>query len=188
MNSELRDRCIEEFIEWWYNRFPVTEYNYYIISIMFKNIPGREDVILQRMEIETNDLCRKLITRLNRKPNSVAKKRFNPQFVIYPDLPVPKSDKSSLIQKTLANEGLHLQGICAIPNVCRLKEDISTHTSRNKSLYTPKYGLIDRIHFELITKKPSIVIKYVFKQFKMARFDLDNFIYLPKCSTEMPSF
>lgn len=188
MNKSFRAAYIDELIGWWYNRFPLIDYDYYIISIMFRNIQGNEDFILHRMEIETNDLCRKLITRMNRKPNSSKRKHYNPQFVIYPDIPVIKSSKKSSIKEIAVNNGLHFQGISAIPKSCRLKEDIKTHFSNNKDLYAPKNGPIERVHFELINKTHSTAIKYVLKQFKMNNFGLEHFLYLPKCSSEMPSF
>jgi hypothetical protein len=182
---KFNDQLLFELYQWWEERFPLSEYKQYIMSFMFRNIRGSTQYQLHRMEIEINEFVRKLVTRINQKPNSSVRKHYNPQFVLFPDLPVYKKNVSYSKQLIEVNSGLHYQGICAIRKDCRLKKDIKDHVLENTELYLPKYGLIERVHFEKITGNLPKVVDYIFKQLLRGNFDPQQFIYLPKSEAEV---
>lgn len=185
MNINQRAEYVNELRDWWTNRFRLDKYNIYLISLMYKHINGSPDYVLRRMQAEATEFVGRLITRITRKPNSSNRENSNPCFLMYPDLPVPKSSKQLARKPTHLNDGLHLQGMCAIPIKSRLKHPFKEHILYNIHLYIPKHSLIDSIHLEDVIYTPERAFSYIAKQVTRGVFGVEDMLLLPRSTSEV---
>lgn len=159
----------------------------YMISFMFAQIGKSERGIIENMKREIREVYAKLITRVNRRPNSIRAIQKNPLLVAFPDIPVFKKEKISL-REAKVNGGVHYQGWIAIPYGSRLKEPLMTHIVNNPHLYLRGTHL-ERIYVEPIDRTGFKAGSYCLKCYARGeRFQTDDLLVLPLSASELSGY
>ena len=168
---EIMDRKIRRF-----------GWNAYLVTFMFKQIPGGKTARIKIISDTLHRFYSTLLTRIVRRPQSPFQLSERPLFITLPDYPVPKHDKQKLADITI-NDGLHMHAILAVPWESRLKQDVITHVDRYTRLYIKEP--LSRINIGLIEENLDRVGDYVFKSIKRSRCEWDDVIILPKSTSEV---
>ncbi len=105
-----------------------------LVTFMFKRLGGGDRPALNKMIDEVERVYSTFITRVVRKPNSVAQKASRPILIAVPDRPVFKNEKQEL-RDVKANDGVHMHGILMVPGRSRLKEGVETHFKTHENRY-----------------------------------------------------
>jgi hypothetical protein len=156
----------------------------YIISIMFRQLPGTVPSMLRQMSREIYEFYRKLPTRFDRNPASPTGSQRIPRMILFPDFPVFKHEKKSIADVSI-NDGLHYGGVILTPPVSRFKEDLAEHFEGHQDIYLTDKLL--RIHVKPITSNPAYVMGYEAKSYKRGRVSDGDIIILPRSLRELPS-
>lgn len=156
----------------------------YFLTFMFNNIPGRATT---KSQIMTNEVCRvyrTLLSRVVRKPRSLAWNQYCPIFVGCPDLPVAKREKD-LVRNLNVNGGLHFNGCLLLPpyDRCRLNEPLDKHFRRHQERYYWDEHPLDRIHVE--PTQDGTMIDYAFKHIIRGNVPYDDILILPRARSEL---
>src|SRR5215207_6446888 len=91
-----------------------SEWNAYILSLMFRQLRGSRDGIVEQMQRENERVYSTLLTRVVRDPTAEKNQRQLPIWLRCPDLPVPKRAKVDISEVTI-NDGLHMHAIALEP-------------------------------------------------------------------------
>jgi hypothetical protein len=182
----FREQLVESYSEF-IKEFKSRNWDAYYFSFMFDHIAGNE---LQRKERMFSDVKRAhdiLSRHIVRKPNSEAWKHLLPVFIVCPDYPVPKKEKTS-IRAFNANDGLHMNAVLLVPppppsflprevwqhwfsgKQSRLKEPLDVHFQEKSHLY--RTDKLYRIDVTPITQ--GSMGDYTLKNFKNGRVAYDD--------------
>jgi tRNA(Leu) C34 or U34 (ribose-2'-O)-methylase TrmL len=156
----------------------------YLVTFMFPNISGSNEVKIQQMHKEITRFYEKLATRAVRKPRSEKWAHLLPKGIFFPDVPGYGSSVYSIPEVSI-NDGIHFHGIMVATKEARLKEPLHLHLGRKRKLYVT--GKIFRIDAEPITSRAAFVTDYGGKAIKRRRFSNDHVLLLPKTVAELPA-
>jgi hypothetical protein len=154
----------------------------YLMTIMFRHIPGTAGNRIRQMHEEVGTVYGKLASRVVRKPTSKNWAPFLPQAVFFPDVPAYRQSRKPLTDVTV-NDGVHMHGVMFAITTPRFKQTLDQHFQENEPLYVK--GNIHRIHVEPITDKEKFVVDYAGKAIKRKRFSNDDILILPKSLSEV---
>ncbi len=104
-------------------------WNAWLLTFMFRPLPGSPDYVLESMRDELDRFYRTLATRVARRPSSASL----PVLIAAPDLPVGKADKP--LRDLAINDGLHFHSILACPPNSRLPMPVNEHLRTERALY-----------------------------------------------------
>jgi hypothetical protein len=181
--SYLPNEILQSYGKWLDEHFD-RGWDGYFFRFVFKQLPGSLETQVQQMYAEISKVYARLATRVVRNPRSRRQSGFLPKGVFFPDFPVPKRGKHSLIDVSI-NNGLHMHGIVLAKRTERLRESLWVHFSKNMELYlTDK---IQRIRATQITVKPEKVAEYSGKALKRRRISTDHILVLPRSIKELPT-
>ena len=138
-------RIISEGYGQWVREQLDQDWDAYILTFMFRQIPGSRSSILATMTAEIERVYATMLTRIIRNPMSEKNRDMLPIWIGCPDFPVPKYQKQSLRNVTV-NDGLHFHVICLIPPDSRLLESLEDHVAHHHQLYRGKVGTISELH------------------------------------------
>jgi hypothetical protein len=159
----------------------------FYFSFMFNNISAGEHQRKERMFGEVKRVHDILSRHIVRKPNSEAWQHLLPVFIVCPDYPVPKKEKSS-IRAYNANDGLHMNGVGLVPppppsylppgvrqhpffgKLSRLREPVDVHFEQYKHEY--QTDKLYRIDVSPISR--GTMADYALKNFKNGRVAYDD--------------
>jgi hypothetical protein len=179
---------VETITSWWSreveDRVRYHGWNAYLVTFTFNHIPGNAAAKLRLMQDRVSRFYSKLVTRVVRKPNSVAQLFARPRMMVAPDYPVFKYEKIGL-QAATVNDGLHLHSILAVPLKSRLKQDVAFHVEQKPYLYVK--SPLRKIHFELIENNMRSVTDYAMKTIKRRNCRWEDVFFLPKSPSECSS-
>lgn len=170
-------REIKAWAEWLEREYVNEEFNLYLITMMFNQLPGKREAIIRQMEQEADSFYTKFVTRVYHRPKN---ELYLPVLLMHPDLPVPKKAKQSIGDVSI-NGGLHLQGILVVPVKARFGPDAKAHINGKMPLYLGHNDKIRRLHLEPIKWTPEKVVAYVFKMLSRNVFGSD-YTYIRPCA------
>jgi tRNA(Leu) C34 or U34 (ribose-2'-O)-methylase TrmL len=156
----------------------------YLVTFMFQNISGSNEVKIQQMHKEITRFYEKLATRAVRKPRSEKWTHLLPKGIFFPDVPGYGSSVYSIPEVSI-NDGIHFHGIMVATQEARLKEPLHLHLGRKRKLYVT--GKIYRIDAEPIKSRAAFVTDYGGKAIKRRRFANDHVLLLPRSVAELPA-
>jgi len=156
----------------------------YLISFMFFPLPGTQSSILRQMKREIERVNSRLVTRFDRSPRSRAGFKRLPRMFLFPDFPIYKHEKKSILDVSI-NNGLHYGGIVLTPPISRFQSTLDAHFDQDQDKYVNEK--LARIHVKPITRNAAYVMDYVAKSFKRCRVSDEDIIILPKSRRELPS-
>lgn len=182
----FRKRLVESYSEF-ISELKSWNMDAFYFSFMFNNISAGERQRKERMFGEVKRVHDILSRHIVRKPTSEAWEHLLPVFIVCPDYPVPKKEKSS-IRAYNANDGLHMNAVGLVPppppsylppgvrqhpffgKLSRLREPIDVHFQKLKHEYhTDKLYRIDVTPISL-----STMADYALKNFKNGRVAYDD--------------
>jgi hypothetical protein len=155
----------------------------YLVTIVFRQIPGPRHVVLSRMKDELQRVYSTLVTRVHRKPKTAPVDEL-PVLIAVADLPVFKLDRAK--SSGSCNDGLHFHAILLLPATSRLRESPVDHFHSHADLYAGLRKLVDRIHIKPATHDYDRLVDYVFKTVLNRRIPYDEAILvLPRTHREL---
>jgi hypothetical protein len=160
----------------------------YYFSFMFDHISGNERQRKERMFSDVKRTHDILSRHIVRKPKSETWCHLLPVFIVCPDYPVPKKEKSS-IRAFNSNDGLHMNAVALVPpppppsylppgvrqdpffgKLSRLREPLDVHFRELKHEY-----LTDKLYrIDVTPISRSTVADYALKNFKNGRVAYDD--------------
>jgi hypothetical protein len=159
----------------------------YYFSFMFDHISGSERQRKERMFSDVKRAHDILSRHIVRKPKSEAWQHLLPVFIVCPDYPVPKKEKSS-IRAFNSNDGLHMNAVALVPppppsylppgvrqhpffgKLSRMREPLDVHFQELKHEY-----LTDKLYRIDVTRiSRSTMADYALKNFKNGRVAYDD--------------
>jgi hypothetical protein len=144
-------------------------FNAYLLSFMFKPLPGSRKTVLSQMHDEVQRVHSTFVTRVARNPRSNGQKAYLPFLITVPDCPIFTENKHRP-QDVKINNGLHLHGVLCTPCNSRLKVDVPTHFRAKKDSYVKKRLL--RIDVKSVYS--ADVVDYAFKALKNGNASPDD--------------
>jgi hypothetical protein len=159
----------------------------FYFSFMFNNISAGEHQRKERMFGEVKRVHDILSRHIVRKPKSGAWQHLLPVFIVCPDFPVPKKEKTS-ISAYNANDGLHMNAVGLVPppppsylpsgvrqhpffgKLSRLREPLDVHFQQLKHEY--RTDKLYRIDVTPISR--DTMADYALKNFKNGRVAYDD--------------
>ena len=146
--------------------------NAFLLTFMFKPLPGSKNGILIQMNNEVQRVYSTFVTRVARDPRSESQKDHLPFMITAPDRSGSKRKQQTLSDWNI-NDGLHIHGILCVPWKCRLKVDVPTHFAEKQLLYVKNQLL--RIDIRPIySTNVTFVVDYAFAALKNGNATLDD--------------
>jgi hypothetical protein len=166
------------------NEYMENGWDAYLLTFMFNHLRGSPAGVQIGMEREVERVYAKLLTRIVRKPRSLTNVGKLPLWIVVPDFPVPKRERTSLDAVTV-NDGRHIHAIGLNPPTSRLQVGLDEHFREHQDVYVGSAGRLQRIHAVPITHDPAYVADYVFKSLKRGWVGEDDVFILPKVRSEL---
>lgn len=182
----FRKKLVESYSEF-IEELKSRNWDAFYFSFMFDHISGSESQRKERMFSDVKRAHDILSRHIVRKPQSEAWKHLLPVFIVCPDYPVPKKEKSS-IRAFNANDGLHMNAVGIVPppppsylprevwqhwapgKQSRLKEPLDLHFQQKSHEY--RTDKLYRVDVTPITK--GNMADYTLKNFKSGRVAYDD--------------
>lgn len=182
----FRKRLVESYSEF-ISELRSWNWDAYYFSFMFDHISGNENQRKERMFSDVKRVHDLLSRHIVRKPKSEAWEHLLPVFIVCPDYPVPKKEKSSITVFN-ANDGLHMNAVGVAPppppsylpphvrqhpffgKLSRLREPLDVHFQQSSREY--QTDKLYRIHVTPITG--GTMADYALKNFKNGRVAYDD--------------
>jgi hypothetical protein len=159
----------------------------YFINFMFNELPGGRDAKLQQMRRQVERFHSLLTRHIVRKPESKVWRHLRPVLIVAPDLPVPKSVKTSG-NKIGANDGLHFNGILLVPprwRPAKAKKAVRRRQSRLRTSVRKHLHQEERLFFNESLARAHVtrvqhgtMADYMFKTIKKGLADWDDMLIL----------
>jgi hypothetical protein len=156
----------------------------YLLTFMFNHLRGSPAGVQMQMEREVERVYAKMLTRVVRKPRSLANVGKLPIWIAVPDFPVPKRERTSLDAVTV-NNGRHVHALALDPPWSRMGMGLDEHFQQHQELYLGAARKLRRIDVELIRHSPKYVTDYALKSLKRRRADGDDVLILPRALNEL---
>jgi hypothetical protein len=148
----------------------------YLLSFMFKQLPGERPVQVEIMKREVERVYHRLLNSVHRRSNSSVAEAWMPFFVGAPDLR-GSSGSTIPVAYNAPNDTLHAHIISGIPLVSRLKTDLNRHFLEERDSYIKPEHPLERIDVEPIKTNAGYVTSYALKGLKFS-FSRDDMIVL----------
>jgi hypothetical protein len=155
----------------------------YLISFMFRWIPGSMESKVEQMQREIIRLYGKLASKAVRKPTSPKWAPLLPKGVFFPDVPGLNGSKRKL-PEVVINDGLHVHGIVLVNRRDRLKEPLGQHFQNNQRYY--RSIMVHHLHIVPITHDAEYTTDYGGKAIKKGRISEEHILVLPRSLSELP--
>lgn len=157
----------------------------YLITFMFSHIPGSEETRLRVMEREVERVYATLLTRLFRRPHARGNRGKLPIWIVAPDYPVAKHEKT-ILEDVRVNDGLHLHGAALFHRDSRLETSVEDYLDDNLHILVHGDLPLRRLNLTPIVSEEKYVVGYGFKTVqRRAEFGVNGFIVLPRTSGEI---
>lgn len=169
---------LEDGYAGWAEDLVAAGYVPFLISFMFDQMRGSPDRVGSEMLREVERVYARHLTRVVRKPNSLAHLHERPVWLCSLDRPVFKHAKSGLRDVTI-NDGLHVHAVGFYWPRTRLREDLATHFECYRDLYIALDQPLARIDVEPVTHDPGYVIGYARKSVRRGRLGEEAVLILP---------
>jgi hypothetical protein len=182
----FREKLVESYSEF-ITELKNSNMDGYYFSFMFNHISGNENQRKERMFSDVKRVHDILSRHIVRKPKSIAWQHLLPVFIVCPDFPVPKKEKSS-IRVYNANDGLHMNAVGLVPppppsylpsgvrqhpffgKLPRLREPLDVHFQKSKHEY-----LTDKLYrIDVTPISWSTMADYALKNFKNGKVAYDD--------------
>lgn len=184
-HPHFRNRLIQEYANF-IQRHVDDGWTAYLMTLMFKCLPGRFDTKIHQMEDEVMRVYSTFITRVVRNPKTSLALGRMPIFLGCPDLPYPKTkQKTSRLQNSNFNDGLHVHGILLVPRKSRLKIGTKKHFRLNRNMYVTKEHKVERIQLRKVTTDAKRPTTYALKSFRRGWLSSEQLIVLPRALSEL---
>jgi hypothetical protein len=155
-----------------------------LVTFMFSQLPGSRPAVIDRMKDEVHRIYSTLLTRVHRKPKTVATDEL-PVLIGAMDLPVHKHNKLSR-PMVLCSGGLHVHVLMLMPPTSRLKQSLADHFRDKRSLYGGSGSPCQRIHVRPVVDTHERVVDYVLKTVLNGRLSYDDAVLvLPRSRDEL---
>lgn len=184
MTRYHRDQLIASY-DLWVEEYKSSNYEPYYFNWMFDYIPAAYRK--QHMKAVAEATCKRLATKIVRKPNSSRWLHLRPKAFGCPDLHVRKNGRSAP-RLTNVNDGLHFNAVVLVPppNLLfggkkqrdflppqsRLKVGLDEHFENEANYY--RADQLSRIHVEPV--KTGTMIDYTFKAFRAGKVSSDDIL------------
>jgi hypothetical protein len=156
----------------------------YLVTIMFTQLPGAREVVLDRMKDEIQRVYSTLVTDVHRKPRTAPSDQL-PVLIGAFDLPVYKRDRSTA-PLVRCNDGLHFHALVLIPPTSRLKGSLVDYFHDKERIFIRRDKPIQRIQVEPVTHDPARVTDYALKTISKRRLSYDDsLLVLPRVRSEL---
>jgi len=151
----------------------------YYLNFMFGQLPPSMQSKKAIMREEVMRVYATLLTREVRRPRSSSAQGDMPRFFGCPDLPVPKRNKCTK-RLTVANEGMHFNGILVLSNLGR--GQLNPELDLPREPYVRSGGHLERVHVTPI--EHDSMASYTFKT--VERYGhWDDILVLPRSRSEL---
>lgn len=180
-----KQQLLEAYAGWVESRLE-EGFDGYLLTFMFRPIPGSTAVREQEMYKVVERTFRKALTRAVRRPLA-AKWNELPLWLGCTDWPIPKWEKDYFANIAI-NDGQHVHIIALDPPESLHRKRGTTlddHLDDNQKLYLHEEPLLDRIHNLKIAVSPRRVTSYVLKAVNSGRTAQDAIIVLPRARSEL---
>lgn len=162
----------------------------YYANFMFRALRGNPEAVLEQMERSIHrEFYVPFMMRFVRHPHREAEQERMPKMMLFPDLPVFKSQRESPRQISINAGGVHYNGVMLIPPVSRFVGCPAVHIDQYQYRYVR--GSIARIHVKSIDYRSGRLSDYSVKtvarasKFKCSVADEAHIFILPKPVSEM---
>lgn len=156
----------------------------YLLTILFSQLPGRREVVINQMKDEVHRIYATFVTRVHRNPRDALVDEL-PLLVGSADLPVYKRDRTTA-PLVRCNGGLHYHALLLMPSVTRSRRSVQEHFESQANLYGGPRRLVQKVHVQPIAETPERVVDYVFKTVLNNQIAYDDaVIVLPKVRQEL---
>jgi hypothetical protein len=168
----------------WVNTQICNGWKGYFVTFMFDQLSGGERAIRAQILKQVEQFYSTLVTRVERKPRSLARQPFLPKLIACLDLPKGTRHVWNL-EDVVVNDGWHLHAIVLIPRQSRLQTGLIKHIRAHSHCYIHEFSRIRKIHIKRIENRPLHVTDYVLKFMKRDGSVQDDLLILPKTLTEL---
>jgi hypothetical protein len=168
-HNYISSNALNEIIrghEHWIRCFIDNDWDAYLISVLFHQLPGSREAKLAQMQQAMSRFYSNVATAMVRKPSSPNWAGYLPVGVFVPDFPVPKyskDQKKATIQDVTINDGLHRGGI-VLANRWVRTSNLAKHVEAKRKLYVT--GIIRELDVTPITRTLEAAVDYTFKSVK----------------------
>ncbi|SFM08431.1 hypothetical protein [Methylorubrum salsuginis] len=160
----------------------------YLLVLKFRHLSHcrQRTSIIAEMHDAAEGAYTRLLFRIWKHPRANSVRSLRPVWVLIAD--VPGSGSRQLpIRDLLPNDGLHLQGVVAMPPGSRLREPLDEHLAQAGDRYCPRGGPLVALHATPITSDVAYVNSYNFKSLRRGRAELDDVLILPRPVSDLES-
>jgi hypothetical protein len=164
--------------EHWIRCFMDNDWDAYLISVLFHQLPGSRKAKLDQMQQAMSRFYNRVATAMVRKPSSPNWAGYLPVGVFVPDLPVPKhskDQKKATIKDVTINDGLHMGGI-VLANRWVRNSDLAKHVEAKRWRYVT--GIIRELDVTPIKRTLGAAVDYTFKSVKRRTSSPDEVLIL----------
>lgn len=148
----------------------------FLLTLIFRQIPGSKDQVLHEMLSEAQRAYYTLLKRHMRPEQAGSEDRY-PIWLVVPDRPVFKHEKK-LLREVAVNDGRHLHAPAVYWSRQRNGERLDHFLAANQHRLIFPDRPLERVHAKIITKDPARVTDYAFKSVKCGRESLGGVLIL----------
>lgn len=184
LSTSKAKETIQQFTDWCL-QLEAQGYRLYLVTLMFKHMGTADAGAFARMQRDTGLVIGRVLRRYVRNPHSLNAKKV--LALMIPDLPVPKTLKVSA-HVSRPNEGLHINGIVAVPpkDMCRkpglgLKNLVK---KLGKAKFITQTN-IEELNVKKITETVPKAVGYVFKQLVRKKVGEEEIWIFPLSESEL---
>lgn len=153
-------------------------YQPFFMSFMFQPLgfsPKENFIAIAHADIRRCYSC--IVTRFAHHPNDIRERSKLPIMLVAPDLPVPKTEKSS-VQDVTINDGLHFHAMFLQPPVSRFKQQFHLWAKASQDQLIGGTS-ISRMWVGRVACTPDYMTEYAFKTVGK-KLSLDTVLILPE--------
>lgn len=160
----------------------------YLLVLKFRHLGyhRRRASVIAQMHHAAEGAYTRLLFRVWKHPRARSVRDLRPVWVLVADVPGLGSRRQP-VRDLLPNDGLHLQGVVAMPPGSRLREPLDRHLEQLGDRYCPHGGPLLALHATPITSSVAYVNSYNFKSLRRGRAELDDVLILPRPASDLDS-
>lgn len=160
----------------------------YLLVLKFRHLGHscQRASIIAQMHHAAEGAYTQLLFRTWKHPRARSVRDLRPVWVLVADVPGLGS-RRQLVRDLFPNDGLHLQGVVAMPPGSRLREPLNRHLAQMGDRYCPRGGPLVALHATPITSDVAHVNSYNFKSLRRGRAELDDVLILPRPASDLDS-
>lgn len=160
----------------------------FLLVLKFRHLGHcrRRASVIAQMHHAAEGAYTRLLFRTWKHPRALSVRNLRPVWVLIADVPGFGSSRQP-VRDLLPNDGLHLQGVVAMPPGGRLREPLDEHLAQMGDRYCPHGGPLVALHATPITSSVAYVNSYNFKSLRRGRAELDDVLILPRPASDLDS-